>query len=91
MRLPLKMDNDNNAPATNVELPVRVMTKNLMEVGQGKRLVEWNHKNKEKLAQESESAVGELGLLSYYIYQRGSPADNNATKVTPVRSVEVQT
>ena len=36
-------------------------------------------------------AVGVLGLLGYYIYQRGSPGDNNATKVTPVRSVKGRT
>ena len=36
--------------------------------------------------------VGVLGLLGYYIYQRSSPeADNDDVKVTPVRSVEVQT
>ena len=49
-------------------------------------------------AQESESnlscgvgavrAVGVLGLLGYYISKKG---DNNDVKVTPVRSVEVQT
>ena len=39
-------------------------------------------------------AVGVLGLLGCYIYQRGSPSkkgDNNADKVNPVRSVEVHT
>ena len=36
-------------------------------------------------------AVGVLGLLGYYIYQRSSPGNNNAAKVTPVRSVEIQT
>ena len=37
-------------------------------------------------------AVGVLGLLGYYIYQRGSPkGDNNDMKVTLVRCVEVQT
>ena len=34
-------------------------------------------------------AVGVLGLCGYYIYQRGSPGDNNA-KVTLVRSVETR-
>ena len=112
MRLSPKMENSNtsvtNAPATNVEVPVRVMTKNPKKVKQGKRLAEWSCKNKEKLVQavkakESEPklsqaygvgaviAVGVLSLLGYYIYQRGSPGDNNATKMTPVRSVEVQT
>ena len=61
------------------------------KVKQSKRLVEWNHKNKEKLAhaakdQENETklsqayniiAVRVSGLLGYYIHQR----DNNATKV----------
>ena len=37
-------------------------------------------------------AVGALGLLVYYIYQRGSPKGNsNDVKVIPVRSVEDQT
>ena len=69
----------------------------------GKRLAELNCKEKEELAQEAEvkesepkliyaigavKALGLLGLLGYYIYQRGSLGDNNATKVTPV---EVQT
>ena len=35
-------------------------------------------------------AVGMFGLLGYYIYQ-SKKGDNNAIKVTPVRSVEVQT
>ena len=35
-------------------------------------------------------AVGVLGLLDYYIYQ-SKKGDNNAAKVNPVRSVEVQT
>ena len=35
-------------------------------------------------------AVGMLGLLCYYAYQRGSPGDNNGIKVTLVRSVETR-
>ena len=31
-------------------------------------------------------AVGALGLLGYYIYQRGSPGDNNDVKVTLVET-----
>ena len=69
-------------------------------------MAEFNHRKKEELAQEVKAkenktklsygvravmAVGALGLLGYYIYQRDSPGDNNATKVTPVRSMEVQT
>ena len=36
------------------------------------------------------TAVGALGLLGYHIYQRGSPGDNSATKMTPVKSVETR-
>ena len=77
-------------------LPVQVMMRNTKKVAQGMRLVEWNHKNNEKLAQEAKDqesepklshaysigvaiAVGVLGLLGYYIYQR----NKDATKVTP--------
>ena len=80
-------------------LPIR-----FLKVAQGKRLAEFNYRPKEKLAlvakdQEREPkpsqaygiwAVIAVGLLGYYIFQRGSPGDNNATKVTPVESVEVQ-
>ena len=37
-----------NAP--NVEVPLQVTMTDLKKVPLGKRLVEWNHKNKEKLA-----------------------------------------
>ena len=36
-------------------------------------------------------AVGVLGLLGCYVYQRSSPGDNNDFKVTPVRFVETRT
>ena len=93
---------------TNVKVPVQVMTKDLKNVAQGKRLVEINRNNKEKLAQaaktqESEpnlsqaygvgavKAVGVLGLLCYYVNQsRKGDTAKDATKVTPVRSVETQ-
>ena len=35
---------------------------------------------------EAGIAVGVLGLLGYYIYQRGIPGDNNNAKVTPVET-----
>ena len=66
-------------------------------------MAEYNCEKKEELAQpdkaqKSKSKLGlayivgavVLGLFRYYIYQRGSPGDNNVVKVTPVRSVEVQ-
>ena len=56
------------------------------------RLAEFNHRRKEEQAKENKPnlsygvgvviAVGVLGLLGYYIYQRGSPGDNNATNLT---------
>ena len=84
------------------------MMKDPKKIEVGKRLAEWNRRNKDKLAQPDKAqecepnlsqaygigaviALGVLGHLGYYIYQRGSPGDNNATKATPVRSVEVQT
>ena len=36
-------------------------------------------------------AVGVLGLLGYYIYQRGSPEDNNDVEMTSVETKNVQT
>ena len=68
-----------------------------------KRLAEFNERKKEELVQEAKSkenepnlsygigdviAVGKLGLLGYYIYQRGRPADKKDVTVTPE---EVQT
>ena len=67
---------------------------------------EWSLENRENLAQEAKAkenenkpsygvgalmAVGVQGLPGYYFYQRGSPGDNNAAKVTLIRSVEVHT
>ena len=63
-------------------------------------MAEFNHRKKEQLAQEAKArknkhnlsyvirtviAIGMLGLLGYYIYQKGSPGDNNEVKVTPVK------
>ena len=48
------MNNDNNAPATKADEPVRGMTKNSKKVAAGKRLAEFNHKWKEELSQKSE-------------------------------------
>ena len=90
----------NKVCTTNVEVPLQVTTKDLEKVEAGKSLVEFNRKKKDELAQATKAkeskpklsygigAVIAVGLLSYYIYQRGSPEDNNAAKVTPV---EVQT
>ena len=79
------------------------MMKDPKKVEMGKRLAELNRKKKEEIAQEAEVkesepkliygigaiiALGLLGLLGYYIYQRGSLGDNDTAKVTPV---EVQT
>ena len=65
-------------------------------------MAEFSRKKNEELTQKAKAkenetklhygigaviAVGALGLLGYYIYQRGSPGDN---KVTPVRSVETR-
>ena len=61
MRLSLKMKS-NNAPTTNMEVPVRVMTKNPKKVKQGKRLAEFNHKNKEKLAQAAKDQESKPNL-----------------------------
>ena len=80
----------NKMENNNVEGPVQVMMKNPKKVEQGKRLAEWNCRNKEKLAQTAKAqeskpklsqaySIGAvidvvvLGLLGYYIYQRGSP------------------
>ena len=73
------------------------------KVEQGKRLAEFSHRKKEDLAQETKAreskpklnygigaviAVGVLGLLGYYISQRGNPLDKRDIKVT---SIEVHT
>ena len=105
----MEQSKELDVSATNVEVSLRVTTKDPKKVEQAKRLAEFNRKKKEKLArpdkaQESESnlsqaygvgadiAVWVLGLLGYYIHQRGSPkGDNNDIKVTPVRSVSLQT
>ena len=46
-----------NAP--NVEVSLQVTMKDLKKVAQGKILVEWDHKNKEKLAQEAKAQPDE--------------------------------
>ena len=56
-----KMEN-NNVSATNVEVPLQVMTKSPKKVKQGKRLVEWNHRNKEKLAHATKAQESKPNL-----------------------------
>ena len=85
----------------NVEVPLQVAMKDLKKVEQGHRLVEFNCRKKEKLAQEAKAkenepnlnysigaviVVGVLGCFGYYIYQRGSPGDNNDVMVTPIET-----
>ena len=69
---------------TKAEEPVQVTTKDPKKVAVGKKLAEFNCRKKEELAQETKAkenetkrsygvgaaiAVGELGLLGYYIHQ----------------------
>ena len=74
----------------------QVTMKDPKKVEQGKKLAEWNRKNKGKLAheaQKSESetnltyygavvAIGMLGVISYYVYQFKTPV--NQPKESPV-------
>ena len=105
----IKMDQSKELAftTTKVEQPVQVMMKDLKKVAQGKRLAEYNHRKKEKLAQaakaqESEpnlsqaSGVGAViaaGALGLLRRYKSlsKKGDNNFAKVTLVRSVEVQT
>ena len=80
------------------------MMKDPKKVAMGKRLAEWKIKkswlrglNLRRANPDyvmalhgAVIAVGVLGLLGYYIYQRGSPGDNNDIKATVVRSLETQ-
>ena len=94
-----KMSERMQVKAANVEVPLRVMTKNPKKVERCKRLAEFNCRKKEELTQEVKAkesepnlsygvgavtAVGVIGLLGYYIHQRGSPGDNKDIKVTPI-------
>ena len=82
-----------------MEVLLLVTMKDPKKVKQGKKLAEFNHRRREGLAQEAKAkenepnltygmgaviAVGVLGLLGYYIYQRDSSKDNNASNLTPV-------
>ena len=84
-----------------VEAPLLVTTKDPKKVAAGKKLAEFKRRKKEELAQEAKAreskpklshsvgaviVIGVLGLLGYYIYQRGSPGDNNDVKVTSVET-----
>ena len=80
----------------NVGVPLQVKRKDPKKVEAARRLAKFNRRKKGMLAQESKPklnqaysigtvlAIGVLGLLGYYIYQRGSLRDNNAVKVIPV-------
>ena len=54
---------------TDMEEPLRVLTKDTMKVAAGKKLAEWNRKNKEKLAEEFKAQPDEAqkSNLSYGI------------------------
>ena len=62
------MLSNNNATATNVEVPLQVTTKDLKKVAAGKKLVEWN-RQKNKLVQEAKTQPDESqkSNLSYGI------------------------
>ena len=102
----MEQSKELDVSATKAEVPIRVMMKDPKKVEVGEKLVEFNSRKKKEQAQEAKTkenetklsygigaaiAVGMLAFFGYYIYQRGSPGDTNATKVTPVRFVEVQT
>ena len=53
-----KMSEQTQVNTTNVEVPLQV-TKDPKKVAAGKRLAEWRHKNKEKLAQEAKAESNE--------------------------------
>ena len=71
MRLPLKIENNKapgtNAPATKVEEPVQITTKNNKKVAQGKRLADYNLREKERLAQVAKAQESEPNLSQAYI------------------------
>ena len=50
-----KMSEQTQVNAADVEVPFQVMTKDLKKVKQGKRLVEFNCKKKEELAQKAKA------------------------------------
>ena len=49
-----------------MEVPVRVTTKDPKKVAQGKTLAEWNHRNKENLAQAAKDQESEPKLSQAY-------------------------
>ena len=53
------MSKQTQVNRTKAEQPVQVMTKDPKKVAVGKRLAEWNCKNKEKLAQADKAQPDE--------------------------------
>ena len=62
------MSEQTQVNAAKVGEPLWVMTKDPKKVAAGKRLAEWNPKNREKRAQETKTREGEtkLSLGQYY-------------------------
>ena len=76
-----KMSEQTQVNAAKADEPLWVMTKDPKKVAVGKRLAEWNHKSKEKLAQATKVQPNEAQLdkaqksdsnLSYNILLQGS-------------------
>ena len=89
------MSEQTQVNVPNAELPLKVMTKDPKKVVAGKKLTEFNcrkkkswprrlklNKSKPKISYGIGAVitVGVLGLLGWYIYQRGSPGDNNTIR-----------
>ena len=61
-----EMSEQTQVNATNVEEPLQVRMKDPKKVAAGKRLVEFNHRNKEKLSQEAKAKESEPKLSQAY-------------------------
>ena len=101
-----KMSEQTQVNTANVEVSLQATTEDPKKVEQRKRLAEWGHKNREKLAQEAKakesepkpSQVYNIGTviavvvldLLGYYIYESKKGDNSDIKVTLVRSVETQ-
>ena len=64
-KITTKMSEQTQVNAPDVEVPFQVMTKDPKKVKQGKRLVEFNCKTKEELAQKAKAKESKPKQKSY--------------------------